>query len=71
VKTKEVCIRAVSSVNLEMAGVDIVFDRDQKPYLLEINFPTGFRSFKMHPILLNPKWLIFLLKNRKEQGYKT
>jgi hypothetical protein len=45
-ETRNFCIQAVHSANLEMAGVDILFDREHRPYLLEINFPTGFASFQ-------------------------
>jgi RimK-like ATP-grasp domain len=38
------CVRAVRSVNLEMAGVDLLFDKAGNAYLLEINFPTGFQA---------------------------
>ena len=39
-----ICIEAVKVANLEFAGVDILFDKVGKPYLLEINFPTGFSA---------------------------
>jgi len=35
-------IAATRLANLECAGVDIVFDKDGKPYLLEINCPFNF-----------------------------
>ncbi|GAA3979641.1 ATP-grasp domain-containing protein [Mucilaginibacter dorajii] len=48
--TKQLCIKAVHLANLEMAGVDLLFERETgKPYLLEINFPTGFQSFMDDP----------------------
>lgn len=60
-QTKNICIEAVKSVNLEMAGVDILFDKDNKPYLLEINFPTGFQSFKDNPDFVLSKLLDHLI----------
>ena len=48
--TKDLCIKAVHLANLEMAGVDLLFEQNTgKPYLLEINFPTGFQSFMNDP----------------------
>ena len=48
--TKQLCIEAVHLANLEMAGVDLLFDKTSgKAYLLEINFPTGFQSFMDDP----------------------
>jgi hypothetical protein len=60
-QTKNICIEAVKSVNLELAGVDILFDKDLKPYLLEINFPTGFQSFKDDPDFVLSKMLYNLI----------
>lgn len=64
-QTKAICIEAVKSVNLEMAGVDILFDKDLKPYLLEINFPTGFQSFKDNPDYVLSKMLDHLIAKSK------
>lgn len=38
------CISAARLVNLEVGGVDLLYDREGTAYLLEINFPTGFQS---------------------------
>jgi RimK-like ATP-grasp domain len=57
-----ICIEATKAANLEMAGVDILFDKYGKPYLLEINFPTGFQSFKDKPEAILEKWLNHLIK---------
>lgn len=64
-QTKAICIEAVKSVNLEMAGVDILFDKELKPYLLEINFPTGFQSFKDNPDYVLSKMLDHLIAKSK------
>lgn len=64
-QTKAICIEAVKSVNLEMAGVDILFDKDLKPYLLEINFPTGFQSFKDNSDYVLSKMLDHLIAKSK------
>jgi hypothetical protein len=61
-QTKKMCIEAVKSVNLELGGVDILFDKEQKPYLLEINFPTGFQSFKDNPDYILSQMLTHLIK---------
>ena len=64
-QTKNMCIEAVKSVNLEMAGVDILFDKDKKPYLLEINFPTGFQTFKDNPDYVLDSLLDHLINKSK------
>jgi RimK-like ATP-grasp domain len=43
-EVSKICIDAVKVANLEFAGVDILFDKVGNPYLLEINFPTGFSA---------------------------
>jgi hypothetical protein len=58
---KSICIKAVHSVNLEMAGVDLLFDKEETPYLLEINFPTGILSFDDDPGLVTSKMLDHLI----------
>jgi hypothetical protein len=64
-ETRKMCIGAVHAANLEMAGVDVLFDRDGKSYLLEINFPTGFASFKHHPECVLPKMLDHLIEKAR------
>ena len=49
---QELCVEATRLANLEMAGVDLLFDKNGTPYLLEINFPTGFQSSSEIPQLL-------------------
>ena len=63
--TKAICIEAVKSANLELAGVDIIFDKELNPYLLEINFPTGFQSFKDNPDFVLSKVLDHLIAKSK------
>lgn len=41
---KELCVKAVKVANIEFAGVDLLFGKEGNPYLLEVNFPTGFQS---------------------------
>lgn len=41
---KALSIKATNLANLEMAGVDLLFDKAGNAYLLEINFPTGFSA---------------------------
>lgn len=64
--TKVICIEAVKFANLEMAGVDILFDKNENPYLLEINFPTGFNSFRTNSIEVLSKLLNHLVKKSLE-----
>lgn len=68
-ETKIICIEAVKAVNLEMAGVDILFDKENKPYLLEINFPTGILSFKEDPNFVISKFLDHLIAKAKRKDY--
>jgi hypothetical protein len=42
---QSLCIESVNEINLEMGGVDLLFDEANRFYLLEVNFPTGFHAF--------------------------
>lgn len=67
--TKNLCIEAVHLANLEMAGVDILFDEEHNPYLLEINFPTGFQSFKDNAQPVLSKMLNYLIEKSKRNDH--
>lgn len=41
-KTYKIAIEATRIANLETSGVDIIFDKNNNPYLLEINTPFDF-----------------------------
>lgn len=38
---EQIAIQAVQTLGLEFGAVDLVFDKDQVPYVLEVNFPCG------------------------------
>jgi glutathione synthase/RimK-type ligase-like ATP-grasp enzyme len=48
-RSSELCTRALQVANLEFAGVDLIVDDKDVPYLLEVNYPTGFQSFLSDP----------------------
>ena len=59
---KQLCIKAVHLANLEMGGVDLLFEKETgKPYLLEVNFPTGFQSFIDNPEPILTKMIQYLI----------
>lgn len=62
---KELCVKAVHLANLEMGGIDLLFDDQNNPYLLELNFPTGFQSFKDNPQNVLSKMLAYLIEKTK------
>jgi hypothetical protein len=67
--TEKLCIDAVRAANIEMAGVDILFDRQKRPYLLEINFPTGFGSFGQNAGYVLSRMLRHLIgKSERSRG---
>lgn len=55
------CIEATRLANVEMSGVDLLYDRAGKSYLLEINFPTGFQSFSAEPWRIHEQWVDHLI----------
>lgn len=60
-------IQATHLANLDTAGVDIVFDKEQNPYLLEINFPHNFvRPQQITDINIAEKMLIHLIEKSKK-----
>jgi glutathione synthase/RimK-type ligase-like ATP-grasp enzyme len=66
---KNLCIESVHLANLEMAGVDLLFEKETgKAYLLEINFPTGFQSFMDNVPLITEKWIQYLIDKSKRNG---
>lgn len=43
-KDAVLCVSAARLANLEVGGVDLLYDDEGMAYLLEINYPTGFQS---------------------------
>jgi ribosomal protein S6--L-glutamate ligase len=39
-------VRAAISLGLEIAGVDIMIDKDEKPYIVEVNYSPGFNGLE-------------------------
>jgi hypothetical protein len=68
VGTKRLCVDAVRAANIEMAGVDILFDRQKRPHLLEINFPTGFGSFGQNSEYVLSRMLRHLIEKSERRG---
>jgi glutathione synthase/RimK-type ligase-like ATP-grasp enzyme len=44
IEDRKLCIDAVEGINLELGGVDLLYDKSGTAYLLEVNFPLGFHS---------------------------
>ncbi|MEW5908604.1 MAG: hypothetical protein AB1659_02260 [Thermodesulfobacteriota bacterium] len=42
----DIAIRATVSLGLEIAGVDIMTDADQNPYVIEVNYSPGFSGLE-------------------------
>lgn len=59
------CVQATQLANLEMSGVDLLFDHSGKAYLLEVNFPTGFQSLSGDPLRIQELWIDYLLAKAK------
>lgn len=68
-ETKALCINAVHLANLEMAGVDLLFEKKTgKAYLLEINYPTGFQSFADAPMPTLTRMIQYLIDKSKRNA---
>jgi glutathione synthase/RimK-type ligase-like ATP-grasp enzyme len=66
-RVNNLAIQATHLANLETAGVDIVFDEAQNPYLLEINFPHNFvRPQQVTGVNIAEKMLLYLLEKSKK-----
>lgn len=63
-ESQDICVKATHLANLEMSGVDLLFDKRGRPYLLEINFPTGFQSSPEIPQLI----VDYLLNKASKNG---
>jgi glutathione synthase/RimK-type ligase-like ATP-grasp enzyme len=55
------CVRALEVANLEFGGVDLLFDAEGHPYLLEVNYPTGFQSFLDDPLPILSQLIDYLI----------
>lgn len=68
----ELARRAGQAVDAEFAGVDIGFDRDEKPYVLEVNAAPGWRAIsRVLDIDIGQQLLHFLerrLQDRRESA---
>jgi RimK family alpha-L-glutamate ligase len=42
-EVKEVAVQAVHTLGFETGGVDMLFDKNEKPYIAEVNFPNNFK----------------------------
>lgn len=62
------CVQATQLANLEMSGVDLLYDRAGKAHLLEINFPTGFQSFGGRPWKIQEQWIDYLIDKAKKSS---
>lgn len=62
---EQLCVRATQLANLEMSGVDLLFDHNGKAHLLEVNFPTGFQSLSGDPWRIQEQWVDYLLVKAK------
>lgn len=43
-EVESIAVKAVDVLNLEFGGVDILFDKNNKPFIAEVNFPFYFPS---------------------------
>ena len=64
-EVEALCVKATRIANLEMSGTDLLFDSAGKPFLLEINLPTGFQTFAVEPWLIQDQWVDFLLRKAR------
>ncbi|HUT22457.1 MAG TPA: ATP-grasp domain-containing protein [Candidatus Bipolaricaulota bacterium] len=46
-KQKDLAVRAAKAANTDIAGVDLIYDRDGKPYILEVNRCPGFERLSL------------------------
>ena len=41
---QQIAVQAVRTLGLETGGVDLLYDKDNKPYIAEVNFPNDFAT---------------------------
>ena len=42
--TQKIAVQAVRTLGLETGGVDLLYDKDNRPYIAEMNFPNDFAT---------------------------
>ena len=65
---KEIIVKAVKTLGIETGGVDLLFDKDDEPYIAEVNFPNNFKvTQKVTGIDIAEKMLGYLVKKAENQ----
>lgn len=67
---KDFCLKAARAIDLYVAGIDIIKDKNGKTYLLEINANFGFKVQKITGINIASK-IIHFAEQYYTIGYKT
>ena len=62
-QTQEFCVRAAKAVGLEVAGVDIMFNRNNEPILIEVNANFGFKIQDITGINIAGTMIDYLIEN--------
>ena len=64
-------VRAARSVGLDIAGVDMIVDRDHNLHLLEVNYAPGFKGLEKATGLDIAGSMIDCAVSRKQRGRRT
>ena len=68
---KEFCIKAARAIDLNIAGIDIIKNRQGKTYLLEVNANFGFKVQKITCINIANRIIQFIEQNYKDDNIKN
>ncbi|MBS4060681.1 MAG: RimK family alpha-L-glutamate ligase [Bacteroidetes bacterium] len=68
---KELCIKAAKSINLSVAGVDLIKDAEGNSYIIEINAAFGMQIQEITGIDIAGKIIEYIEKNHKQKTTGT
>src|SRR5690606_22985293 len=62
------CLKAVEAIGLDFAGVDVIVDKNGKPYILELNTSPTLNSSE-YSMTRYAKYFDWLCKNNKRREH--
>jgi glutathione synthase/RimK-type ligase-like ATP-grasp enzyme len=70
-EVQKAVVDAVRTLKRETGGVDLIFDKEENPYIAEVNFPNDFHTAqKVTKIDIAGKMIDYLIEKEKNTDSK-